>query len=93
LVFWKIKDNFVLKYKNMKNKFKVGEIVKEKKSSNYHIIQDFEFFDNLVLYYVSETNAFPEQNLESCTYDEYMESNMDKFCQIASECDFEDIED
>lgn len=45
-------------------KFNLGDTVKVKKGNKFVIIEDYEFFDNLILYYTSDKNAYPEEGLE-----------------------------
>ena len=47
----------------MKTNYKIGEIVEINDSYETVKIIDFEFFDNLILYYTDNGNAYPEVDL------------------------------
>lgn len=47
----------------METKFKVNDKVVVRETQKLVIISDFEFFDNMVLYYTSDGKAYPEDYL------------------------------
>jgi hypothetical protein len=47
----------------MKTNYKIGEIVEINNSYETVKIIDFEFFDNLILYYTDNGKAYPESEL------------------------------
>ena len=47
----------------MKTNYKIGEIVEINNSYETIKIIDFEFFDNLILYYTDNGKAYPEVDL------------------------------
>ena len=45
-------------------KYKIGQVLKLKNQNKFVKIIDFEFFDDIILYYTLDKNAYPEENLE-----------------------------
>ena len=48
---------------NMENKYNIGDVIEDRYSKKFGVIKDFEVFDDMVLYYLNEGGALPENRV------------------------------
>lgn len=59
----------------MKNKFKIGSVVRHIGTGVISEVKDFELFDNFYLYYLNENTAYPESQLVEVSENDYNRNN------------------